>query len=1203
MENTNLNQLFYSNKNDKSYNFDYSNSQTCNCCNCINSYGYCYCQCHKNKYKENNDIDFENAPNLNINELKMKSLKDYSYNNQNINLNNNYNLSLKNMAPSKSTSNIGNFNTGSNGKHLLTLKKKIENNVDRIKSACMNKSKEGNYINGQKNRKTNNKANNLNDSNDLNFKEVANHYKTQSNFNTLRKYYQLNNNMNSNNNNNNYNKNNSNLNYNNTLKSQIEFNKLLNSIKGNDNNINNNINNINSNISQLEYNNFTERENRHYTKINGYNNNAIRGSNNSSQDNLPQINNMQRNSVNYNRNNRILEKYQDSNNSNFNIICSSTEYNKPFRSLNICNDNSINLSNKEINNNFSIQLPQNAYLNNFNSNINNNNNINNNTNIKNNINYSSRNSLLENNNISNINQNDGNTNMNSPKKLRLDDDSISYNTSALNKSYNKLLQNLDANSNSNNCSILNNISHTEPRYSNSSKNSENDNVNIKLNYLETNSSQNENENKNELLESKEINGDNNNNNFIVTFGARGSNEIKNIIASVKNDLNSPNNIRFTNKNKEMRNENPDQKINNIIIDYENLKKRYAPNKLFTGLQNNIKDLNENINLNQNLNLIADNYSNKSTINSIKNINNYSKYKFDIYLKGDINKNKALIEENEKYKEEINGLSNQLKESKNKIDELTKIITDYQKEIYSLKTQLTRSKKESLNESKNTFNNISTSNYNINSSNKTKIGKDSFIIKIPENLKRNNLNKDRRSRNNSLSNKNNTYTYSNVKSTNRKMQDKYINLYSNIHNISNQISNISHNTNSNCFTYNNINISSNNISCNNIANNKEIYVKKITTTMKRKFKKSASQKIRINKVYINNNLSFDCINKDITNTCIDYSNKKNNRNDNFKNRFIYSLFQKENRLVLLGFDVIKKQFHYVNFSDYDNFGVNYSESFYRDNRDNSLNNNSIFSNDNNNFYIITGKNTDILYIYNNDSETINKLCKFKENHAKGCLLSFDNKLFCLSGNHNKKVEIFFIENKKIINLEEMNVERSNFAACVIQNKYIFALFGYNYPTQQYLDTIEFYELKNIGNYKKNYYNSNNNEFGWKYLQYNNNSLLNLNIEGHSCFNYNDEKIIFFGGFNAVKNNAENCIYELLVNGDTFNDEFSNRGIYVDKLDKKLSNIYKNGCYFFGNNNGFIFEEQNSRLMFATFDNNSFLHILDIENLRHNVYSFE
>ena len=466
-----------------------------------------------------------------------------------------------------------------------------------------------------------------------------------------------------------------------------------------------------------------------------------------------------------------------------------------------------------------------------------------------------------------------------------------------------------------------------------------------------------------------------------------------------------------------------------------------------------------------------------------------------------------------------------------------------------------------------------------------------------------MNKERRSRNNSLSNKNNNY--SNICSTNRKFQDKYINLYNtNIHNISNQLSNISNNnTNSNCFTNNNINISSNNISFNNIGNNKEVYVKKITTTMKRKFKKSASQKIRINKVYINSNLSFDCINKDISNTYIDYSNKKTNINPNFKNRFIFTLSQKGNKLILISFDVIEKKFHYVNFSDFDNFGVKYSESFYRDSRDNSLNNNSIFANDNNNFYIVTGKNSDILYIYNNDNETMNQLCKFKENHAKGCLVSFENKLFCLSGNHNKKFEMLLKESKEIINLEEMKVERSNFATCIIKNKYIFALFGYNYPTQQYLDTIEFYELKNIRNYRNNHYNGINNEFGWKYLHYNNNSLLNLNIEGHTCFNYNDEKIIFFGGFNGVQNHVENNIYELLINGDTFNNEFSNKGAYVIKLDNNLSDIYKNGCYFFGNNNGLIFEEKNSRLKFTTFDNNSFLHILDIENLNHNVYSFE
>jgi hypothetical protein len=187
-----------------------------------------------------------------------------------------------------------------------------------------------------------------------------------------------------------------------------------------------------------------------------------------------------------------------------------------------------------------------------------------------------------------------------------------------------------------------------------------------------------------------------------------------------------------------------------------------------------------------------------------------------------------------------------------------IINDSQKEINSLKGQITKSKKDSLNESKITINNISSSN---NLSNKTKIGKDSFIIKIPENLIRNKLSKDK-SRNNSISNanNNNNNTYANIRSSGNN-QDKFINLNNNTNNISNQISNISNNnTNSNCLTSNNIsnNISNNNISY--ITNNNEIYIKKITTTMKKKFKKSNSQKLRINKIY--NKLSLNLFNNNL-----------------------------------------------------------------------------------------------------------------------------------------------------------------------------------------------------------------------------------------------------------------------------------------------------------------------------------------------------
>ena len=59
---------------------------------------------------------------------------------------------------------------------------------------------------------------------------------------------------------------------------------------------------------------------------------------------------------------------------------------------------------------------------------------------------------------------------------------------------------------------------------------------------------------------------------------------------------------------------------------------------------------------------------------------------------------------------------------------------------------------------------------------------------------------------------------------------------------NNISIITNTTNSNYLTKNNI--SNNNIT--NITTN-DIYTKKITTTMKKKFRKSASQNLRLNKI--------------------------------------------------------------------------------------------------------------------------------------------------------------------------------------------------------------------------------------------------------------------------------------------------------------------------------------------------------------------
>ena len=62
---------------------------------------------------------------------------------------------------------------------------------------------------------------------------------------------------------------------------------------------------------------------------------------------------------------------------------------------------------------------------------------------------------------------------------------------------------------------------------------------------------------------------------------------------------------------------------------------------------------------------------------------------------------------------------------------------------------------------------------------------------------------------------------------------------------------------------------------------------------------------------------------------------------------------------------------------------------------------------------------------------------------------------------------------------------------------------------------------------------------------------------------------------------------------------NRGVYVEKINTKLNEIYRNGCYFFGSNNGFMLEDN----LFTAFDNNSHVHILDIDKMIYNIYSFK
>ena len=1069
----------------KENNDKFSSENHCSCCKCITAFCYCLCQCKCHKEKiipKNKKIVYDDLPNLNIDELRMKSLKEYTSNNLIDN-------TKKALNSSRSMINIENSKTThNNGINSDFLKERNQTNLKYSENPYLNKSQEINYSNNNRRIDKYNPGNKYSERIKQNYNTLTDHYKTQSNFNNLKKYYQLNRKDEGSNQN---------------FKSQFEFNKLLSSIK-NDTTINKK-KRLNNPI--IMYNTYIKRENNFHPRIN------------TSEVDLNKMTNTSDNFSNGEKkvltnNNFKKEKYEEDFNKNLIDYGFNTEYNKPFRPINL--------------NNKSIDLNE-DYLNLKNDN----------KKITDKYENSSKSFFESELNSYNSSQNGGEKQDNKKiNKQKL------YNNKYVNRiKHDKFLSDININLNNKyNLNITNSINNTEPRETNQSLNKEKDNQKINSNFSKTNYNTKIENKRKELLESKDINLDN----FVVTFGAKGNNEVKNIISSLKKELQSKN-------NKVNGNGNTDENINNIMNDYENLKKKYATNRLFTGLQNNIDNFNGRIN-----NTKENSRKNNTSKLSISN--------FDLSIKGELNRNNN----------EINKLRIELKEAKEKIEELTQMVLNYQKEINSLKGQIKRSKRENLDNSKiNTINNITTSNNN-SISNKTKIGKNSFIIKIPDSLIKRRIKKDMQSRNNSLNDMTNTNLNNQENLENNTLLDLTDNtykksLFKNNSNNFNNISNISNKTNSNYLT-------NNNISNNNIGNykpNNDIYTKKITTTMGKKFRKSASQKI--NK--INPNV---------------YIKPKDSKRTS---KLLYTIAMKNDKIKLLSFDMRKHKFNEVNFIDSEYFEIDYKESFLK-NKENNYN--ICLNNDkNNDFYIVTGKNNDKLYKYDNETNKIKKLCKFENNHSNGCLLYINGKIICLSGNHNKKVEIYSEENNSVINLPEMNVERSSFSCCLIKNEYIFALFGYNLPTQQYLNTIEYYHLSDLENFMYNYININDDE--WRYLKYKDNNALNLGIKGHICFNYLDEKIIFFGGFNGYKNEAVDCFYQLNL-PENFNSGEKNENCYVESLDKKVNDISKNRIYYFGNNNGLLFNYNQDNIFFEAIDTNYYAHILDLKNFKHNIHYF-
>ena len=369
---------------------------------------------------------------------------------------------------------------------------------------------------------------------------------------------------------------------------------------------------------------------------------------------------------------------------------------------------------------------------------------------------------------------------------------------------------------------------------------------------------------------------------------------------------------------------------------------------------------------------------------------------------------------------------------------------------------------------------------------------------------------------------------------------------------------------------------------------------INSTKMTEKKESVSEKVKnlINhKAKINiNNLSLSSkLNIDTNLTLSDDNENINGNNNHIKRNIeispktIFTIYNNYDKPLLLAFDIENKTFSFQEYSDFGNFEENYRLSLSINEKNNNSNKGNLFITIDNNLYIITGKNHDMLYMFDSLKKTIVKLCSLQNNHSNGTLLNYDNNIICLSGDYNKKVEMYSMKKNEWANLPEMIIERSNSTSCIMNNKdnkYIFKIFGFNTQTKEYLNTIEYLII-------------NKEDSCWKYLNYINPYLISLNIHNLFCVNYLDNKIVIIGGYNGKDNKNINKFIQIIFDKDNFENN-----IVVEEADRKLNGIDMNKKYLFCN--GYKSYKDKNDTIYEVFDSEFNCHLFKENKMEHDIY---
>ena len=312
--------------------------------------------------------------------------------------------------------------------------------------------------------------------------------------------------------------------------------------------------------------------------------------------------------------------------------------------------------------------------------------------------------------------------------------------------------------------------------------------------------------------------------------------------------------------------------------------------------------------------------------------------------------------------------------------------------------------------------------------------------------------------------------------------------------------------------------------------------------------------------------------------------------------IFTLY--DNKRILC-FDPDSKTFSLIEFTDISKqFNNSYKKS------------GSLYLSLNNSLYIITGNYFDTLYHFNLKDRTMKKLNNLNHNHCYGGFISlttsYSTELICISGTSNKHVELYTSNSNNnnnipqldtnlwYVNSNELTTERSQSMYVVHNNKYIFAFFGFCYPQNKYLNSIEYCEIIP---------NKNERLSQWRCINVVANvENIPLYLKGHFVFGIgssqeNEEGLIVLGGYDGLNNCAVVNYIEI-----GFEEGEEDIMVNVRPINKNIVDVNVNEGYVF--NQGVpALAMDNMNKNIVLFDQRFNVHVLNREELSHDIYYFE